>query len=53
MSQSPVELKFSSHRRGWDYLACGELCEFGFGRRVALARRAVEPEVLVHTTVSW
>ena len=31
-----------SRRRGWDYLACGELCEFGFARMVALARRAVE-----------
>ena len=21
-------------RRGWDYLACGELCKFGFARRL-------------------
>ena len=29
-------------RKGWDYLACGELCEFGFARGTALARVAVK-----------
>jgi hypothetical protein len=34
----------------WDYLACGELCQFGFAPRAALTRLAVEP-VLIPTDV--